>query len=362
MSFPGNCPICKTLLAFPDVSSGDPIRCPVCSSRFIQDGRKLAHLQFTDFYHLLGVKTDTSDDGIRKILRAKILEHHPDRNPDDPTASDRLREYVKAKEILTDPDKRRQYNSVYFARKLPLWAQARLMTSHPGPRTDQAGERNNGIDQLIDEIEHIDPKKRPGQGFPGTFFGTGDYVRMRTVWVRLGIGIGALSGFIYGAINGTFLASVILAIVGGLIGGFISYYPSGIVVLVFFLARMFIANTILAFVAARLITGDWVPFSQMPITSVFYTITFIGGLGFGIWVLATSTLQGRNPFIVNLMVLRMAAIGAWIGALWAVFMVIVAEQTLSALHPTMGLWLALFTGYLLLDVMIFGRTWIFIRE
>src|SRR4051812_14291236 len=63
-----------------------------------------------DPYAALGVGKKASDDEIKKAYRKLVREHHPDRNPDDPKAEDRFKEIQGAYDILSDPDKRREYD------------------------------------------------------------------------------------------------------------------------------------------------------------------------------------------------------------------------------------------------------------
>jgi len=63
-----------------------------------------------DYYAVLGVNRDASDEDIKKSYRKLAMKHHPDRNPDDKTSEDKFKEAKEAYEVLTDPRKRAAYD------------------------------------------------------------------------------------------------------------------------------------------------------------------------------------------------------------------------------------------------------------
>ena len=63
-----------------------------------------------DFYDILGVNRDASDDEIKKAYRKLAMKYHPDRNPDNPKAEEHFKEAKEAYEILSDGQKRTAYD------------------------------------------------------------------------------------------------------------------------------------------------------------------------------------------------------------------------------------------------------------
>ena len=64
-----------------------------------------------DYYDVLGLNRDASDEDIKKAYRKLAMKYHPDRNPDSKEAEEKFKEGKEAYEILSDADKRRAYDA-----------------------------------------------------------------------------------------------------------------------------------------------------------------------------------------------------------------------------------------------------------
>ena len=62
-----------------------------------------------DYYEVLGVQRNATEDDIRRAFRKLAFDHHPDRNS-DPGSAERFKEINEAYEVLRDPEKRRRYD------------------------------------------------------------------------------------------------------------------------------------------------------------------------------------------------------------------------------------------------------------
>ena len=63
-----------------------------------------------DFYEVLGISRSADDTEIKKAYRKLARQYHPDVNPDDNTAAEKFKEITESYEVLSDADKRAQYD------------------------------------------------------------------------------------------------------------------------------------------------------------------------------------------------------------------------------------------------------------
>lgn len=70
----------------------------------------MAASDFKDYYQVLGVSKDASQDDIKKAYRKLARKYHPDLNPGDKEAENRFKEINEAQEVLSDPEKRKKYD------------------------------------------------------------------------------------------------------------------------------------------------------------------------------------------------------------------------------------------------------------
>jgi len=63
-----------------------------------------------DYYEVLGIPREASDEEIKKAYRQMAFKYHPDRNPDDPEAEGKFKVAAEAYEILRDPNTRARYD------------------------------------------------------------------------------------------------------------------------------------------------------------------------------------------------------------------------------------------------------------
>jgi len=95
-----------------------------------------------NFYDKLELKTDASKIDIKKAYRRLALKYHPDKNS-DPSATDRFREVAEAYEVLSDDDKKRDYDREIKrggGRASSSWHQERRQTN---PRRDPFAQFND---------------------------------------------------------------------------------------------------------------------------------------------------------------------------------------------------------------------------
>ncbi len=129
-------------------------------------------MEFKDYYAVLGVQPDADDQTIKTAYRKLARQFHPDVNPGDKQAEERFKEISEAYEALSDPEKRRQYETL--RQQYQQWQQQ-------GGRRDfnwqdwQAtpGERVYARTVSPEDLEDLFGTDSPFSDFFGTTFGRG---------------------------------------------------------------------------------------------------------------------------------------------------------------------------------------------
>ena len=67
-------------------------------------------MEYIDYYKILGVDKNASDDDIKKAYRKLARKYHPDLNPNDKEANKKFQQINEANEVLGDPEKRKKYD------------------------------------------------------------------------------------------------------------------------------------------------------------------------------------------------------------------------------------------------------------
>src|SRR5213083_3241918 len=63
-----------------------------------------------DYYEVLGIGRNASDEEVKRAYRKLAVKFHPDKNPDDPHAEEKFKELGEAYDVLMDPEKRAAYD------------------------------------------------------------------------------------------------------------------------------------------------------------------------------------------------------------------------------------------------------------
>ncbi|MDR2963238.1 MAG: molecular chaperone DnaJ [Bacteroidales bacterium] len=92
-----------------------------------------------DYYEVLGVQKSASKDELKKAYRKLAVQYHPDKNPGDKAAEEKFKEAAEAYEVLSNDDKRRQYDQF----------------GHAAPGGGAPGGGFSGFTDINDIFEHF---------------------------------------------------------------------------------------------------------------------------------------------------------------------------------------------------------------
>ena len=112
-----------------------------------------------DYYEILSVGKTASSDEIKKAYRKVAMQYHPDRNPGDKAAEEKFKEAAEAYEVLSDAEKRAQYDRF----------------GHAGVRGNGRGAHAPNMEDIFSQFGDIF-----GEDIFGSFFGGGGGTRTRS--------------------------------------------------------------------------------------------------------------------------------------------------------------------------------------
>jgi len=99
-----------------------------------------------DYYDILGLANDASQKQVRDAYRRLALLHHPDRNKDSAEAADRMKEINESYAVLSEPQKRREYDALRQAYGSSAYGQFRQTHS------DQDIFKGSDVQQIFEEL------------------------------------------------------------------------------------------------------------------------------------------------------------------------------------------------------------------
>lgn len=111
-----------------------------------RSSEKWKTMEQKDYYDILGLAGDASHKQVRDAYRRLALLHHPDRNKNSPEAAERMKAINESYAVLSDPQKRREYDSLKKAYGSSAYGQFRQT------HTDQDIFRGSDIQQIFEEL------------------------------------------------------------------------------------------------------------------------------------------------------------------------------------------------------------------
>lgn len=137
---------------------------------------KTGIMEFVDYYSILGLEKNASQDEIKKAYRKLARKYHPDLNPNDTAAHKKFQQINEANEVLSDPEKRKKYDQ--YGKD---WAhadqyeQARRSQQQPSGGGQQFSSEDFGSGDFSDLFESLFGRHSRSSGGRGVKFRGQDY-------------------------------------------------------------------------------------------------------------------------------------------------------------------------------------------
>lgn len=109
-------------------------------------------MAFIDYYTVLGLDKNASTDEIKKAYRKLARKYHPDLNPDNQEAKQKFQQINEAQEVLTDPEKRKQYDK-YGEQYGERWKEGEQYEQQQRSRQQQQQSYGGGHDEYTGSFD-----------------------------------------------------------------------------------------------------------------------------------------------------------------------------------------------------------------
>jgi DnaJ-class molecular chaperone len=135
-------------------------------------------VDYKDYYKILGVDKNASQKDIQKAYRKLARQYHPDVNPGDKSAEEKFKEINEANEVLSDPEKRKQYDELSsYYQQYGRWPGTPGATGTAGGEGRWDGTGGGGRTQYRtmseEDLNDLFGGASPFSDFFETFFGSG---------------------------------------------------------------------------------------------------------------------------------------------------------------------------------------------
>ena len=102
-----------------------------------------------DYYKILGIDKSASQKEVRQAYRKLAFQYHPDKNRDDPSASEKMKQINEAYAVLSNPEKRREYD--FLRERYGDQAYAHFRRAH----SSEDIFRGSDINKIFDEFARM---------------------------------------------------------------------------------------------------------------------------------------------------------------------------------------------------------------